>query len=204
MEGHQIEGCQPPTSFRPPERQKQDGTVQLVSQPTAAVSRTGPGLCWVAGLRGGAEYWSRCQDWRRPLSQTAQDGGTGNRLRCSEKLGSSLDCRLKCATNPGPRQVIVGWRRDSRAATWPTATRLEDRIGQAVMGRVRSRVSCCWMADGCTKPTRETDQSMHSAVRADRLAAQVGSTSGVLVMLEPRTLRVRTLCTMAGRSLIVR
>lgn len=103
MEGHQIEGCQPPTSFRPPERQKQDGTVQLVSQPTAAVSRTGPGLCWVAGLRGGAEYWSRCQDWRRPLSQTAQDGGTGNRLRCSEKLGSSLDCRLKCATNPGPR-----------------------------------------------------------------------------------------------------
>lgn len=38
--------------------------------------------CWVR-LLGGAEHGACARIGRRPLSQAAQDGGTGNRLWCS-------------------------------------------------------------------------------------------------------------------------
>lgn len=71
-------------------------------------------------------------------------------------------------------------------------------------GRVRSRVSCCWMADDALSQQGNQTSSMHSTMER-RQARRQGAFSGVHVMLEPpRTLHVHALCMTVGCSLIVR
>lgn len=84
-----MEGCHPPTSFRPLERQKQDWTVDIGwSQPASQrlpVSKNRPPggyLCWGADYGAGARV-GRASSFADGAGRQL-DGGIGNRLWCSE------------------------------------------------------------------------------------------------------------------------
>lgn len=106
VEGQQIEGCHPPTSFRPPERQK--ARLDRPTREPANSCRFKEQARGPAGLLG----------WKEALSMEPVPGlaaspfaiGPGRRDRKQAVVSrevrtwsSSLDCRLRCATNPGPR-----------------------------------------------------------------------------------------------------
>lgn len=106
VEGQQTEGCHPPTSFRPPERQK--ARLDRPTREPANSCRFKEQARGPAGLLGWEEALSMDPVPGLAASPFAIGPGRRDRKQAVVSRGvrtrsSSLDCRLRCATNPGPR-----------------------------------------------------------------------------------------------------